>query len=111
MHFFDLSNANGLKQLEPYFADLPSPFSPCASILVGCKTDLPRQVTRQQIITFVNNHSTWCWDYWELSNVTMENVLGLQKMLERSIINAQKRVMSSKKLDASADAKSNCTLM
>lgn len=113
LHFFDLSNANSLQQLQSYLQDLPSPYTPCASILVGCKRDLQRQVTRQQVQQFIMQNREWCWDYWEVSNVTLENVNAMFKYFQHNLIRAQQRFakVPKKTSDSETSTRKNCHVM
>lgn len=92
-HCFDLSTANSLVQLEEYLQLIPPAHydQMYDSILLGLRMDLPRQITPEQVHEFMQKHSHWMWNYWEVSSISGQNIDNLYNMFERKVAKAYEK--------------------
>lgn len=81
LFFFDLNNVETLVYLNVLMQRISASCQPFACILVGCKCDLPTQVTQQQIDQFVQQHSKYALEYIETSCQSMHNIDKLRRIL------------------------------
>lgn len=115
LHCFDLSNAKGLEELIEMVQDESCSGkrkymdARCASLLIGCKSDLPQAVPDSAIQQAMQLYSNMFREYFPVSSVTMHSVEKLRDLLIKRISHAY--FVKFPKMQAQPQSTSMCNLM
>lgn len=96
---FDLSEATSLQAVEVYVKEIQNKnLDACLYLLVGCKADLPRKITNQQIEKFVQQYPFLLYNSYEINNFDQASVQMFKKDLHFLLADAYKYAKQNIKL-------------
>lgn len=82
---FDSSDKTSLDDVQRYITSVAKYMQPYACILLAMKSDLPCAYSKEQMVEFLNKNKHVVWEYYQVSNATMESVAALRCMVEARI--------------------------